>query len=124
MSARAVRDSRGPAMQAIVGRFLGFDRLIGPVLVKIVYYVGALAIAAAMVGGVLAGILSLFAGNLSNGVMQLIAAPAVGAVALVYWRFLCELFMLAFLAYDRLGEIRDLLGGVQPSAPDPNHPQF
>jgi hypothetical protein len=124
MTARAMRDSRGLTMQAIVGRFFGFDRLIGPVLVKIVYYVGAFAIAAAMVGGVLAAILSMFAGNLSNGVMQLIAVPAVGAVALVYWRFLCELFMLAFLAFDRLGEIRDLLGGAQASAPDPNHPQF
>ena len=41
--------------------------------------------------------------------MQLLAVPAVAAVALVYWRFLCELFMLAFLAYERLGEVRDLM---------------
>ena len=39
--------------------------------------------------------------------MQLIAVPAVAAVGLVYWRFLCELFMLAFLAYERLGQVRD-----------------
>ena len=111
-------------MQSIIGRFLGFDRLIGPVLVKIVYYVGAFGVAAGVIGGVFAAIMSLFAGNLSGGVMQLIAVPAVGAVALVYWRFLCELFMLAFLAYDRLGEVRNLLSGGHASAGDPNHPQF
>jgi hypothetical protein len=54
--------------------------------------------------------------------MQLLAVPAVSAVAFVYWRFLCELFMLAFLAYERLGEVRDALTGA--TAPDPNHPQF
>jgi hypothetical protein len=111
-------------MQSIVGRFLGFDRLIGPILVKIVYYVGAFGIAAAVVGGVFSAIMSFFAGNVSGGMMQLIAVPAVGAVALVYWRFICELFMLAFLAYDRMGEIRTLLSGAAPSQPDPNHPQF
>lgn len=110
-------------MQSIVGRFLGFDHLIGTVLVKIVYFVGAFGIAAAVVGGMFSAILSFFAGNVSGGIMQLIAVPAVGAVALVYWRFICELFMLAFLAYDRMGEIKTLLGAAT-GAPDPNHPQF
>ncbi|MFT3729608.1 MAG: DUF4282 domain-containing protein [Terricaulis sp.] len=110
-------------MNSIVGRFLGFDRLIGTVLVKIVYYVGAFGIAAAVVGGLLAALLSLFAGNFGGAIMQFIAWPAVGAVGLVYWRFICELFMLAFLAYDRLGEIKTLLGGAT-GQPDPNHPQF
>jgi hypothetical protein len=44
----------------------------------------------------------------------------------IYWRFLCELFMLAFLAYNRLGEVRDLMriAAGQTSAPDPDHPAF
>ena len=113
-------------MQSIVGRFLGFDKLLGPVLVKIVYYVGAFGIAAAVIGGVFSAIMSFFASNVSGAIMQLIAVPVVGAVALVYWRFICELFMLAFLAYDRMGEIRSLLSTAvgAPAAPDPNHPQF
>jgi hypothetical protein len=51
--------------------------------------------------------------------------PAVAAVAFVYWRFLCELFMLAFLAYDRLTEVRDLMriaAGQAPATDD--HPAF
>ncbi len=108
-------------MPSILQRLLGFDRLLGPVLVKIVYYVGAAFIIGATGLGVLAGLISIFNGNIGGGAMQLIASPAVGAVGFVYWRFICELFMLAFLAYDRLGEIRDRLVW---SAPDPNHPDF
>lgn len=114
-------------MQSIVGRFLGFDRLLGPVLVKIVYYFGAAAIVLAIAIALVTALLALAAGNIGAGVMQLLAVPAVGAVALVYWRFLCELFMLAFLAYERLGEVRDLMriaAGQAPPAPDPDHPAF
>lgn len=113
-------------MQTIVQRFLGFDRLIGPLLVKIVYYVGAASIIIAVVGALVSAVLSFAAGNIGAGVMQAIAVPAVGAVAFVYWRFLCELFMLAFLAYERLGEVRDSLkiATGQAAPPDPNHPAF
>lgn len=110
-------------MNSILQRIWGFDRLIGPVLVKIVYYVGLVAIVLVVLATMLTAILAIFGGNVGVAVMQLIAVPAVGAVVLVYWRFMCELFMLAFLAYDRLGEIRALLGGAS-SAPDPNHPEF
>ena len=108
-------------MQKLLARFIGFDRLLGPTLVKIVYYVGAAFIVGAAGMMALAGLVSIFNGNFGGGLTQLVAAPAVGAVAFVYWRFICELFMLAFLAYDRLGEIRDRLVW---SAPDPSHPEF
>jgi hypothetical protein len=38
-------------MLSIFQRFLSFDRLIGPSLVKLVYYVGAAGIVLAGVGG-------------------------------------------------------------------------
>jgi hypothetical protein len=124
----AAGDSRGGPMQSIFQRFLGFDRLLGPVLVRLVYYFGAFIIVALVGMAMVMGLMAIFAGNFGGGAMQLIAAPAVGAVALVYWRFLCELFMLAFLAYERLGEVRDLMrigvGAAAAAAPDPDHPEF
>lgn len=114
-------------MQSIIQRFLGFDRLLGPVLVRLVYYVGAAAIIVMTVFTMLMGLMAIAGGNVGAGIMQMIAGPAVGAVAFVYWRFLCELFMLAFLAYERLGEVRDLMRigvGQAPAEPDPNHPAF
>lgn len=109
-------------MNTIVQSLLSFDRLLGPTLVKIVYFVGAAIILLGGVFALLTAIFSLAGGNVGGGLMQLLAVPAVCAVAFVYWRFLCELFMLAFLAYERLGEVRDALTGVH--TPDPNHPQF
>jgi hypothetical protein len=118
-------------MGSLLQRFLSFDRLIGPRLVKIVYYFGAAMIVLAMLGGLLAALFAIVGGNFGLGLMQLLAVPAVSAVGLVYWRFLCELFMLAFLAYERLGEMRDTLriaAGQAAAAPaedaGPSHPQF
>jgi hypothetical protein len=96
-------------MPTLFQRFLGFDHLLGPTLVRIVYYVAAAGIVFMVISTMFLGLTAILAGNFGAGVMQMLAAPAVGAVALVYWRFLCELFMLAFLAYERMGEIRDRL---------------
>ncbi|MGD9967290.1 MAG: DUF4282 domain-containing protein [Hyphomonadaceae bacterium] len=113
---------------SILQRFLSFDRLIGPVLVKLVYYFGAAVIVVGAIGALLTAVFSLVGGNFGLGFMQLLAVPAVGAVALVYWRFLCELFMLAFLAYERLGQVRDLMriaaGQAPPAEADSNQPSF
>jgi hypothetical protein len=113
-------------MSSILQRFLGFDRLIGPVLVKLVYYFGAAVIVVTAIGALLTALFSLVGGNFGLGLMQLLAVPAVAAVGFVYWRFLCELFMLAFLAYERLGQVRDLMriAAGQAPEPDPNHPEF
>lgn len=95
-------------MQSIIQRFWGFDKLLGPVLVKIIYYMGLAAIALAVFFGVIGGLFEL-PNNFIRAVIMLLLSPILGAVALVYWRFLCELFILAFEAYERLGEIRDRL---------------
>ena len=110
-------------MRGFLQSLLGFDRLIGPSLVKIVYYVGAVVIVLMAGATLLTAILSLAGGNFGMALMQLVAVPAVAAVVFVYWRFLCELFMLAFLAYQRLGEVRDAIRAAT-GAPDPNYPSF
>lgn len=113
----ALKRFGGWAMMSLVQRLLNFDRLIGPTLVKLVYYFGAVIIVIAAIGALLAAVFSLAGGNLGLGLMQLLAVPAVAAVAFVYWRFLCELFMLAFLAYERLGQVRDLMRVATGQAP-------
>jgi hypothetical protein len=111
---------------SFIRRLLGFDRLMGPVLVRLVYYFGAAAIVVMAGANLLLALMAIFAGNFGGGAMQLIATPAVAAVVFIYWRFLCELFMLAFLSYARLGEVRDLMriAAGQPAPPDPDHPAF
>jgi hypothetical protein len=103
-------------MLEIVRRFMGFDTLMGVGLVKIVYYVGLAVILGVTAIGILLALMR-FASDIGSAVVQLIAVPAVGAVALVYWRFFCELFMVAFENHARLAEIRDRLNAT-------SHPQF
>lgn len=110
-------------MMSLFQRLLGFERLIGPTLVKLVYWVGLAAIAAATFLGFMTGLKEVFAGNLASGLVATAASPVVGAAALIYWRFLSELFMLAFLSFERLGDVRDLMRQAV-GAPDPNHPKF
>ena len=113
-------------MGSIFQRFLSFDRLLGPTLVRFVYYFGAAVIVVLGIGALLTAVFSIASGNFGAGAMQLLAVPAVAAVSLVYWRFLCELFMIAFLNYERMGEVRDLMriAAGYDAPPDPNHPEF
>lgn len=103
---------------------------MGPSLVRIVFYFGAAVIVLLCVITLLLALMTVFSGNFGGGLMQFIAAPIVAAVVFVYWRFLCELFMIAFRGYDRLCEVRDLMrvAAGQPAsaapAPDPDHPAF
>jgi hypothetical protein len=52
-------------------------------------------------------------------------SPAVG---LLYWRFVCELFMLAFRGYEHSAkcDLMRIAAGQAPPAtePDENHPAF
>lgn len=112
-------------MASLLRRFLSFDRLIGPRLVKIVYYFGVAIILFVFAGALLTAVFAVAGGNFGQGLMQFVAAPVVGAVAFVYWRFICELFMLGFLVYERMGEIRDALTGAAPAAQaEAGHPEF
>ena len=67
-------------MQSIIQRFIGFDRLLGPVLVKFVYYFGIAAIIVMAIGALMTAIFSLSNGNIGEGATRLIAAPVVAAV--------------------------------------------
>lgn len=102
-------------MQELIQRFWGFDKLLGPILVKIVYYLGLAGLGIGVFFTMLGGLFAL-PNNALTGLGMLLIAPIVGAVALVYWRFLCEIFILAFETYNRLGEIRDRLP-APPAAP-------
>lgn len=95
-------------MNDLIARFWGFDKLIGSALVKFVYYLGLAGIALALVVGVVAS-LAMLTSNFAMGLGLLIAYVLGCAVGVVFWRFTCEMAILAFQTYNRLGEIRDRL---------------
>ncbi|MFZ5616220.1 MAG: DUF4282 domain-containing protein [Pseudomonadota bacterium] len=92
-------------MNDLLARFMTFDKLIATGLIKVLYWVGIAVIA-------LGALLAAF-GGFSQGFMaglgSLVLAPIVAAIGIVFWRFLCELYIAIFGMYNRLGEISEKL---------------
>lgn len=86
--------------------FLSFDKLIGTKLIKILYFVGMVVI-------ILSGIASLFGAIMSLGSgfffgLKLIGMAIFGTLlALLFWRFLCEIYLLFFRMSDDLRDIKN-----------------
>jgi hypothetical protein len=92
----------------IVSRFLSFDKLMGASLVKLVYYLGIIGIILSTLGTMFSG----FALGIGAGLWMFIVAPIGGLIALLFWRFVCELYIVLF----RLGEdVSALRAGKGPT---------
>ena len=92
----------------IVSRFWGFEQLLGGALIKVVYYIGLVGIALWVLVALLSSVnaMGYSAGaGLGGIVITLVAA----LFAVVFWRVTCELWLIIFQIYDRLGDIRDRL---------------
>lgn len=92
-------------MNSIISRFTTFDKLIATGLIKVLYWVGVAAIAILVLRGAFSG----FGNGFVSGVGTIIVAPIGGLIALLFWRFLCELYIVIFGMYNRLGEISEKL---------------
>jgi len=92
--------------------FLTFDKLMGTSLIMILYYIG-------MVGIVLAGLGALFAG-FQIGFMAIVSAIFGTLLALVFWRFMCELYILFFRMSDDLRDIKNHQLGRAPNKTEIN----
>ncbi|NKI67952.1 DUF4282 domain-containing protein [Collimonas pratensis] len=88
---------------------LGFEHLIAPYLIKVIYWLGIPVI-------VIAGVLSCINNGGSNGgVAHALIALGSTLLVLLIWRMVSELWILAFNIYERLVEIRDLMARQAPA---------
>ena len=92
-------------MDGILSRFMTFDKLIATSLIKLLYWIGIVLIGIATVLGMFSG----FANGFLSGVGSIIFAPIGGVIAIIFWRFMCEVYIVLFGAYDRLGNIEKAL---------------
>ncbi len=97
-----------------VNRFLSFDKLIGATLVKIFYYLGLVGVVLMTLGLMFSG----FSQGFLPGLGMLIFGPIVGFLALLYWRFICEIIIVMFKIGNDLGEVKAILAG-NPGAASP-----
>ena len=95
-------------VNGIFSRFWGFDKLIGSTLIKFLYYAGLVGIGVyALIA--LFGTLAAAQYNAGLALGGILVALAVAIFGTILWRFTCELWLLFFQIYNRLGEIRDRL---------------
>ena len=97
--------------------FLNFDKLIGAKLIKILYYLGLVMIGIGTILAVFQGLALMrhsFAGGLGSIIMCLIGA----VVGVVFWRFLCEIYMLFFRMSDDLRDIKNQQLGIKANEAD------
>lgn len=96
---------------AKLSSLLGFEHLIAPSLIRLIYRLGLPVI-------LIAGVLSCVDNGASGGGIGRVLLAFGGTVlSLLLWRLVSELWILAFNIFQRLGEIRDLLA-VRNMAPD------
>ena len=81
---------------------LEFDHLIAPLLIKLIYWIGLVAIISAGIG------ILFSSANSENGPGALMVFGST-ILALLVWRLLNELLILMFNIYEKLVDIRNLL---------------
>lgn len=93
-------------MGDLLDRFMSFDKMMGARLIKALYFLG---LAIIIVGTLLrmAQSLGWLFSSPFNALAGFVLAPIAGAIAILFWRFVCELYILLFRMSDDLREIRD-----------------
>jgi len=92
-------------MDGVISRFTTFDKLIATGLIKVLYWIGIVLIAIGTLFGMFAG----FSNGVMSGLGSIIVAPIGGVIGVIFWRFLCEIYIVVFGMYDRLGNIEKAL---------------
>jgi len=93
---------------------LDFDKMITPLIIKILFYIGA---ALAIIGGIIVlfgGIISSFQqGSVAPALGGLIGGPIVVVLGILMARVYSELLIVVFQIHQNLVEIKNKLGNGQ-----------
>jgi len=79
---------------------LGFEKLITPVIIKIVYYIGIVAVVLFGLFTIIQGIRFNMASSMFGGLFIIVLGP-------ILVRFYCELLIVIFNIHDYLRDMRD-----------------
>ena len=92
-------------MGDIVQRFLNFDKMMGTSIIKVLYYIGMVGIAISVIGSIF-GALASMGSSFFGGLLGVVLAPVFGLIGLLFWRFMCEIYLLFFKISDDLSAIK------------------
>ncbi|MDP1554119.1 MAG: DUF4282 domain-containing protein [Hyphomonas sp.] len=94
----------------MLNQFMSFDKLIGSKLIVIIYWLGLIGIGLGVIAGAFGGLASMrysFFGGLGAVIATLIGA----VVGVLFWRFVCEMYLLLFRMADDVRDIKTMKSG-------------
>lgn len=102
--------------------FIGFDKLIGRQLITVLYYLGLAGIALGLLAGVFGGLGTMVSFSFFGGIGMVIGSIIGAAIAVLFWRFMCELYLLFFRMAEDVRDLKTAKLGTPPAAPTPSEP--
>lgn len=90
--------------------FLNFDKMIAGSIIKFLYWLGIVIILLFGLGAI-AGSVSTMSYNGALGLLQLVVAIIGIALGVLFWRVICEMYLIFLSMNERLGQIKDKLPG-------------
>lgn len=91
--------------------FLNFDKLIGTKLIVILYYLGLLGIGLGAIAS-LFGALAMMGSSFVNGLGMIVMTLIAAVVGVLFWRFICELYLLLFRIADDVRDLKNAKAGT------------
>lgn len=110
----ARKAKKGGSDKNVVKDFLFFKEFIAPLFVKLIFF---LSIAGLLLGGLGLVVVGLIQGSIGTILGGLCSAVIFVPLGIFMVRVYCELVLLGFSVYDRLGEIKNLLENGQATTP-------
>ncbi len=98
----------------MISQFLNFDKLIGTKLIKVVYWLGLLGLCLFGIGSVFASFAAM-GSNIGAGLGTLLVAIITFIFGVIFWRFICELYLLLFRMSDDIRDIKNDQLGLAPN---------
>ena len=103
----------------MISNFLSFDKLIGTTHIRVLYYLGLVGIVLFAIAGLFGGI-GAMKYSFFGGVSAIGGALLGSVLAIVFWRFMCEIYMLFFRMSDDIRDIKNHQLGLEANDKDVN----
>lgn len=94
----------------MLNQFMSFDKLIGSKLIVIIYWVGLIGIGLGTLVTVFGGFAAMGA-SFFGGLGAIIFALIGAVVGVLFWRFICEMYLLLFRMADDVRDIKAMKSG-------------
>ena len=105
-------------LKLLFSDLLSFEKNLSLTLIRIVYFLGLCWIAlAALVSAF--GAFGVMNYSFFAGLGTLLTAVLGGSVGVLVWRVICELWMVIFGIYDRLGQVPELMTAERQATATP-----